>query len=77
MVAVPAAIPVTVPVLLTVATAMLLLLQVPPAAAIASLNVVVVPAHRVVAPDMLPAFGSVLTVTTVVVTAVPQALLTA
>lgn len=58
--AVPSVSPVTTPVVLTLALAALLLLQVPPAAP--SVKVVVDPIHTVWVPVMLPALGSGLTV---------------
>ena len=64
---------VTTPPLLIVACP-LLLLQMPPG--IASLKVTVVLPHRLDAPVMLPALGSALTVTSAVVAAEPQKLLT-
>src|ERR1043165_2201601 len=63
MVEVPKAIPLTTPVLLTVATVTLLLLQIPPS--VGSLRVVVDPSQTLATPDIAP--GTVLTVTTVVV----------
>lgn len=74
MVAVPAVMPVTAPVLLTLATAVLLLLHTPPVTA--SLNVVVPPVHTVMVPVMVPADGVPDTVTVVVALAVPQLLVT-
>lgn len=69
MVAVPVAIPVTTPVLLSiVATEILLLLHTPPG--VASVSVVVEPAQRDSVPD-IPATG-LMTVIMVVATAVPQ-----
>ena len=62
--------PRTVPVVLTEAIDGLLLLQVPPAAA--SVRAMVVPAHTVAGPDMVPAFGSGLMVTVAVAAMVPQ-----
>ena len=70
----PAATPVTVPPALTVATAVLALVQVPPAAV--SVSVVLAPAHTVVVPPMVPAAAAGLTVTFCVATAVPQLLVT-
>ena len=75
MVAVPALMPVTTPVAgLTEATALLLLLQLPPA--VASLNVVVAPLHTVVVPVIAATAVPVVTVTVVVAVAVPQLLVT-
>jgi hypothetical protein len=54
---VPAATPVTTPVLPTVAMPVALLLQVPPAVAFD--KVLVLPAHNVAVPDMAPGVGSV------------------
>ena len=62
MIAEPAAIPVTIPVLPTVAIDVLLLLQTP----VPSLNHVVAPTHTVVVPKILPAYGNGLTVTVAV-----------
>ena len=59
MVTVPAATPNTVPLPLTVANEVLLLLHVPPTAV--SLSGVVPPAHTVDEPVMVPALGDVLT----------------
>ena len=76
MVAEPAATPVTKPVLAsTVATAVLLLLQVPAPVPVL-LNAVVKPAHNAVAPVTAPASGSGLTVMLAVAEAVPQVLVT-
>ena len=74
MVAVPAATPVTVPVLPTVATVVAVLLQAPPV--VASLNPVVAPAQTIAVPVIVPADGSGLTVTTLVAAVVPQPLVT-
>ena len=74
MVAVPADTPVTVPVLPTVATVVVVLLQAPPV--VASLNPVVDPAQTVAVPVIVPADGNGLTVTTLVAAAVPQPLVT-
>ena len=60
IVALPAATAVTIPEAPTVATAALVLLQAPPAAA--SVSRIVAPAHRLDAPPMVPAAGAVLTV---------------
>ena len=68
----PAATPVTMPVLPTVALAGTALLQVPPGTA--SESDVVDPAHTVLTPDIVPATGAALTVTTVVAVALPQPL---
>ena len=57
---VPEAIPVTVPVVLTLALAALLLLQVPPL--MASVRLVVPLTHTVGVPVMVPALGAGLTV---------------
>jgi hypothetical protein len=59
---------------LIVATAALLVLQVPPATA--SAKVVVLPWQMVVVPVMVPADGAVFTVTPIVATPVPQLLVT-
>jgi hypothetical protein len=56
---------------LTVAIELFELLHVPPPM---PLSVVVAPAHTIGVPVMVPAFGRELTVTTVVVTALPQTL---
>ncbi len=74
MVAVPAATPVTTPVLPTVAMPVALLLHVPPVVAL--LSVVVLPTVTVAVPVMVPADGNGLTVITLVVVAVPQLLVT-
>jgi hypothetical protein len=74
MVAVPAVMPVTVPVLPTVATPVAVLLHVPPVAA--SLKPVAEPTHTDAVPVMLPADGNGLTVTVVVAADVPQPLVT-
>lgn len=70
--ALPGVIAVTIPLELTVATEVLLLLQVPPE--VASTRVVVVPAQRVVVPVIKPAVGAVVTVTAMNVLAEPQEL---
>ena len=62
MVAEPAERPETTPVGLTVAAALLLLLQVPPAKPL-EVREVVAPAHKVVVPEIIPALGKALTVT--------------
>ncbi len=74
MVAVPAATPLTIPVLPTEATPAAELLHAPPVVAL--LSVVVLPAHTLAVPVILPALGNALTVTTLVVLALPQLLLT-
>lgn len=74
MVVVPAATPVTVPAALMVAAAGLLLLHTPPAAA--SVRVLEEPGHTIVAPLMVPADGTPVTVTTAVAPALPQLLVT-
>ena len=66
--------PVTIPVVPTVATAGFELLQTPPGAA--SVRVVVLAAHTVVAPDMVPASGAGFTVTSIVAADDPQLLVT-
>ena len=71
MVVVPAATPVTMPVLVTVAKVLLLLLQVPPVAGCDS--VTVAPTHTAVGPLILPATATFI-VTAVLV--VPHALVT-
>ena len=68
----PPLMPVTVPVVLTLATAGLLLLQLPPLVASASADVL--PAQNVVVPVMAATVAPVLTVTVLVAVAVPQAL---
>jgi hypothetical protein len=75
MVAVPALTPLTKPELLfTVATEVLLLVQVPPGVPVAFDNCVVLPLQIVVVPVIVPATDPVLTVTTLVVVLVPQLL---
>ena len=74
MVAVPPDRPVTIPVLLILATVVSLLDHVPPPAA--SARVVVVPSQIVVVPVMVPAEGPAEVVTDNVALAVPQALVT-
>lgn len=64
MVAVPVAIPLTVPVVLTEAIAALLLLQVPPA--VASASVIVAPVQTEVAPVIAATAGNGFTVTVAV-----------
>ena len=66
--------PVTIPVAPTLATAVLLLVHAPPVDVV--LNVIVAPAQTVVSPEIIPANGSGLTVTTCVAAAVPQLLVT-
>ena len=67
--------PVTVPVLPTVATAVLLLAHVPPITVL--LSAVVLPVHTVAVPLSVPADGAALTVTTLVAALVPQPLVAA
>ena len=74
MVAVPGPTPNTVPVVLTVAMATLLLLQVPPV--VASVSVFVAPWQKVVTPEIVPAETPEITVTVVVAVAAPQLLVT-
>jgi hypothetical protein len=62
--------PLTTPVLLTVATLVFSLLHAPPVDE--ALNVVVLPGQTVAMPEINPGTGSGITVSTVVVTAVPQ-----
>ena len=71
---VPTLTAVTMPVALIVATPVDKLLHTPPA--VTSVNALVTPTHKVVAPIIVPAFGG-LTVNTVVAAAVPQLLVTA
>ena len=71
---VPAAIPVTRPGALTVATEGIDEFQLPPRAA--SLSSIVDPAHTVPAPLMVPAFGVAFTVTTLVTYTLPQPFVT-
>ena len=66
--------PVTVPVVLTVALAVLLLLHVPPA--VASVSVMLVPGHTDVGPLMVFTALPVFMVMVVVVVAVPQLVVT-
>ena len=66
--------PVTTPVGLTLATAALLLLHVPPVVAL--LRVVVLPAHTFIVPVITPADEPVLTVMVLVAVVVPQLLTT-
>ena len=70
----PAAIPVTTPSLLMVATDAVPLIQLPPVPV--ELSVIVVPVHKADAPLMVPATGSGLTDTALVAVAAPQLLLT-
>jgi hypothetical protein len=63
---------VTTPVALTVATVVLLLLHIPVSCALPS--VLFTPVHMLLAPVIVPAFGVGVTVTLVVVIAVPQVL---
>ena len=72
MVAVPAPTPVTMPVVPMVAMVVLLLRQLPPV--VASASVVVAPWQTVVAPVIVPADGVVFIVTVAVMFAVPQEL---
>ena len=74
MVVVPEMRPFTEPEALTVATAVLVLLQTPPVAA--SVNADDEPAHTVVVPLMKPAAGNGLTVTTWAAATVPQLFVT-
>jgi hypothetical protein len=74
IIAVPAAMPVTTPLVLTVAIPAAPVLQVPPLAKL--LNEVVLPAQIVAVPVIVPASGSGLTVTICVATAVPQLFVT-
>ena len=75
MVAVPADMPDTIPVLPTVATEALLLVQLPPG--VISIKVVAAPAHTVARPVTEPAEVNGSTVTTDVVYVLPQLLLVA
>ena len=74
MLAVPTATAVTTPVVLTLATALLLVVQVPPVAVLVSVNDA--PGQSGVAPLMVPASGIAFTVTLAVAVAVPQLLVT-
>ena len=74
MLAVPTATPVTTPVELTVAIALLEELQVPPLAVLVSVKDE--PGQRGVAPLIAPASGKALTVTLAAALAVPQLLVT-
>ena len=71
----PVATPVTNPVLLTVATRVFELLQLPPVAA--SVSWVVAPPHTVSTPVIVPAVIEELTVTIFVAVALPQLFVTA
>jgi hypothetical protein len=71
---VPAATPVTTPPVVMVALAVFELLHVPPATP--SVSAVVEPSHTVVAPEIVPAFGTGLTVHILIAEAVPQLLFT-
>lgn len=73
MAAVPADAPLTMPPVVTVAFDELLLQVPPPTLAD---NVILLPAHTVEAPIMVPAAGRAFTVTTLVTVVVPQPLLT-
>ena len=70
----PAATPLTTPAEVTVASEGVALVQVPPVTD--SVNEVVAPIHNTLAPEMLPALASGLTVTAIVARAVPQLLVT-
>ena len=74
MVEVPAATPVTTPVPLTVAIPGLTLLHIPAPAP--SVRLVVEVGQTVNTPDIIPAFGVALTVTTAVAAATPQLFVT-
>jgi hypothetical protein len=74
IIAVPADMPVTIPVVLAIAMPTAPVLQIPPLAEL--LNEVVLPAQTVAVPVMVPASGSGLTVTICVATAVPQLFVT-
>lgn len=75
MVVFPGAIPVTIPVFVPiVATALALLLQVPPDTLL--LRLIVDPIHTEVAPLIVPAFGTGFTVTVADAVADPQMLVT-
>ena len=74
IVAVPPVTPSTRPVDPTVATDGVPLLQLPPA--VASVSVVLAPAHNTPVPETVPALGAVLTDTTRVAAAVPQLFVT-
>ena len=75
IVVVPAAMPVTLPEASKVANDVAVLLHVPPVAT--SVSGVLLAAHTVDAPDMVPASGNGLTVNVCVAAAVPQLLVTA
>ena len=74
MVAEPADIPINKPVLVTVATAALLLLHTPPETD--SVSALVAPTHIVVVPVIAPALADGLTVSTCVAATVPQLFVT-
>jgi hypothetical protein len=74
MVTVPVVTPVTIPVLPMVATAVLLLLHTPPVTAFA--NVIVAPVQTVEGPVIVPALSEAPMFTVLVVTDVPQLLVT-
>ena len=71
----PEATPPTIPPLLTVAAAVLLLLHAPPV--VPSVRVVVDPAHTMAVPPMLPTTGIALIITSWVTVTVPQPFVTA
>lgn len=75
MVALPAATPVTLPEVLTVATAVELLLHVPPVMLL--LKLMKEPTHTAEAPVIVPASGSALTLIFADADAVPQPVVTA
>ena len=66
--------PLTVPVVFTVATAVLLLLKAPPADV--SVSVMLLPAHSALPPLITPACGNASTVTAWLLTAVPHPFVT-
>jgi hypothetical protein len=70
----PVATPVTMPVVVTVAKLVFMLLQVPPVPVV--VRVVMPPTHTLLAPLMVPALGVVLTIILVMAPAVPQLLVT-
>ena len=72
--AVPVALPLTTPPVVTLAIALLLLLQVPPLTV--EVRVLVAPVQMAVVPLMVPADAAGLTVIACVAVAVPHALLT-
>ena len=74
MVAVPVALPLTTPAVVTLATALLLLLQVPPLTV--EVSVLVAPVHNAVVPLIVPADAPGLTAIVAVAVAVPQLLVT-